>query len=215
MYVKFDVTTKTFIEGTKRLPRRSPWGAYVWADPGARLKNCPKELRGFGWAPVKHVDPALSPWETPVKADIATGSLVGDVWEVPSTKRRRDKEDVYKEKLGEINSRVTAAFADGFTYNGVVFDIQKDDQRNMTSCYALLEAGVAGAHGGYWRSRDNTNVAMTAAEIKTFFAAAWNYGANIVRNAHKHKDALMALKANGVKTAKQLYEYDTSTGWGA
>ena len=141
--------------------------------------------------------------------------IVNGVWEVLGTKQKRPKDSVYADKKQEVSDRIREEFAKGFSYNGKVFGMSPTDQSNITSCYALLVSGVTDAHGGYWRAEDNTNVAMNTAEAKAFFEAAWAYGARIIRNAHTHKGALAALKNNGVKTAKQVYEYDTTTGWGA
>ena len=208
MAVKFNVTTESFI-AEEPYPRKSPWKG-LWLDPGTLVPNCPHTLVGFGWAELTHSFPSLKPWEEGVKADVSTGALVNGTWKVTGTKKNRPKLNVYNDKIVTVNTKVAEVLAAGFTYEGVLYSL---DQGNMTSTYAMLSSGITNAHGGYWRAQDNSKTAMTDDEALTFFASAYAHGATAIRNGHVHKDALKALLDNGVKTAKQIYEYDISTGW--
>lgn len=61
------------------------------------------------------------------------------------------------------------------------YQIELNDQGNMTSIGGLFALGVADAHGGFWRDKANVNVTMTQEECAAFFAAAAEYKSAVVR----------------------------------
>lgn len=61
------------------------------------------------------------------------------------------------------------------------YQIELNDQGNMTSIGGLFALGVADAHGGFWRDAANVNVTMSQAECTAFFEAATAYKSAVVR----------------------------------
>lgn len=113
-------------------------------------------------------------------------------------------------KIAAIKAAAATKIAAGFTYNAKVYQIDDTSQVHMTSTMADFNAGTANAHGGYWRSASNENVAMTDAECIAFLRAAKVYKMGVIRNAQTLASACLTAADQAALDA-----IDITTGWPA
>jgi hypothetical protein len=82
--------------------------------------------------------------------------------------------------------------AGGFSYEGHLYDIDDAAQANINAVQTSFLKGTVNAHGGYWRTYDDQNVAMSDIEAQAFFDAAYAFKMNLIRTAQSAKDAIAA-----------------------
>lgn len=140
-------------------------------------------------------------------ADFAGGAAVGGVWEHARPKRAMTGAELAAElaalksaKRAQVAAAMASMIAGGFDYevpgSGVSHSYQVDTsaQANMTAVAADFGLGAVDAHGGFWRSAGNVNVAMSDAECIAFFQAAKAWKQAITR---RYWDLLAAVEAVG------------------
>jgi hypothetical protein len=93
-------------------------------------------------------------------------------------------------KLVALQTNYDAKILGGFTYQANVYQIDAEAQLNMTSVRLRFSEGATNAHGGYWRTADNQNIAMTDAEVIAFFDAAYSFKLGMIHAAQVAKDAI-------------------------
>lgn len=110
----------------------------------------------------------------------------------------------------DVSALRDAKYREGFTYEGQVFQIGTDAQKDMLSMQMQFVLGNNAAYDGYWMDADNAPKTMTEAEVTAFFQAAFAYVKALKGAAWAHKDAIDDL------TDKQaLAAYDIHSGWPA
>lgn len=117
------------------------------------------------------------------------------------------------ERKAEVMALLAQKIAAGFDYtvgDGSERNYQIDaiSQANMVAVMADFNAGTTNAHGGFWRTSDNINEAMTDAECEAFLKAAKAYKMGLIRQSFVHKAAIEAKT-----TAAQVNAYDITAGW--
>ena len=226
MYGKVHLLTGTVHETTPSFPRKA-WSAEIWKDPennlpkipvldengmdtGEQKSPCPEEYKGFGWFPVVQVAlPALLMFEqvnlnNPTFAYNQTDATVertDSVIEMEVVEARSQVIELVKQEAAQL-------VADGFSFDGAIWDFETSDQMNLNSMVALAANGHGNPHGNYWRDRDNNKVTMNLMEFKAFTEAIGQYGGDIQRAVHTHKDTLAA-----VTTLADLRLYDLDQFW--
>lgn len=99
-------------------------------------------------------------------------------------------------------------FSAGFLYEGQVFQIGTDAQKDMLSMQTQLILGNSSAYDGYWMDQDNSPKVMSEEELVTFFQAAFNFVKNLKGSAWRHKAQIDALTQRD-----DLINYDPETLW--
>lgn len=102
--------------------------------------------------------------------------------------------------LAAIKARAVEKIAAGFVYDlpgnnpadPHTYQIDSDAQGNMLAIYVEHLDGAVSPHGGYWRDKSNSNVAMAGPQNKAFLEAAKAYKMAIIRRAQALVDATVA-----------------------
>ncbi len=108
----------------------------------------------------------------------------------------------------EADAVRNAKVAQGFAYQGHVYQVDEAATSTMTAVFVLLQAGASSPHGGVWRSLDNVNVPMSDAEVRAFILAAKSYFQALLVNAWTLKDSLKSLTSLAAVQA-----FDINAGW--
>jgi hypothetical protein len=129
-------------------------------------------------------------------------------WEVqnlPSdTVISRLKEKKKTEVAAELSMRING---DVYHENNA-FQLGNGGRKNMSDTLSVISSGIANAHGGYWRSKDNTKVPFNDQEVISLFVSAYAYGANCIRHSHDLKDQI-----NNANTVSAVETINVSGGW--
>ena len=207
-----DLTTFEISNHTNSYPR-SAWSAEAWLDPGTNVPNCPAEYQGLGWWPVVGERAALAEGQThtvPTSAVDQASQRVVDSYSAID----QPLSDLQVQLANDVKTLLADKTNTGFTYevpgSGETHFYQIDDvsQNHMVAVYADFLGGATDAHGGFWRSAENANVAMADAQVQTFFLAAKGFKMALIRGAQAHKDAISLLD-----TVAAAVAYDTAAGW--
>ena len=117
-------------------------------------------------------------------------------------------------KLAAIGAELERRMVVGFTYQGVVYQLNDASQMRITALALKAQRAVDGAPGATWEegfafiAADNTPVPFTAEEFGPFADAAANVVIARRLNARALKDAVLAA-AN----AEDIAAIDIKTGW--
>lgn len=168
----------------------------------------PQELTAWGFVAVS----APPSYSEATQSLTWTGSAFAVVSKTTAEKNAfRDARKV--ERKAEVMALLAQKIAAGFDYtvgDGSERNYQIDaaSQANMVAVMADFNAGTANAHGGFWRTSDNVNEAMTDAECKAFLKAAKAYKMALIRQSFVHKAAIDAKT-----TTAQVNAYDITADW--
>ena len=117
-------------------------------------------------------------------------------------------------KLRQVAAQLAQRQAAGFTWFGVVYQIDEASQGRIAALALKAERVVAGRAGATWNAgfrflaADNSRVAFTAAEFGAFADAAANAVIALRERARDLKDEILAA-AN----ASELAAIDVTAGW--
>ena len=120
-------------------------------------------------------------------------------------------------KKAAVDAQLAALYTAGWTYGGVMYQIDPDSQANITAMGALASASVAGVPGAaawpagfYWIAADNSHEAMTAAQMFAFAQAVAGHVSALILFGRGLKDQIDAAT-----TAAAVDAIDVTTGWPA
>ena len=110
-------------------------------------------------------------------------------------------------KKSQVNQMRDAKMALGVTYNGQVYDSDAIAALNLTSVLTLVLSGAPLPPGFTWRSKNNSNVPMTVADLRGLAGALFQRGQAVYAASWAHK-------AN-IDVAADPASYNISGGWPA
>lgn len=145
--------------------------------------------------------------ETPQAPASPQHVWTGTAWRLPLARAKA-------EKLRDVAGQLAQRQATGFTYLGVVYQIDEASQGRIASLALKAERVVAGRAGATWNAgfrfiaADNTRVPFTAAEFGPFADAAANAVIALRDRARDLKDAIV-----GAADASALAAIDVTKGW--
>lgn len=139
-----------------------------------RTRTDPSSFTAGEIADAGYVAAPDAPSSTPASQVLA---WIGSAWSVgvrPIAERKA-------EMIQAAKAECAAAIAAGFTHGGHVYQIDDQSQVHMTAVMADFNAGPTDAHGGFWRSAANVNVAMDGPTCVAFLQSAKDYKMNVIR----------------------------------
>lgn len=214
-------------------PNGTPWGAASWLDPTANIANCPAVYDGFGFAVIDEAVATIGDGQKAgARPNDSAGALVGTKWVVTTPAASKTQQDLDDEAAAALAARKavmvsqteakhSAMFAAGFTYRvpeGEAHTYQFDApaQASMNAVESRFLAGASNAHGGVWWDIDNAYVTMSDAEVRTFFAATFAYGMQIIRRRRHLLNAIAAAANDTALDAINVaatHTSDPAQGW--
>lgn len=132
---------------------------------------------------------------------------IGTSWRLPLARAKAVK-------LQIVAAELTRRLAAGFSYLGVIYQIDEASQGRIASLAMKAERVVAGRSGATWKANfrfiaaDNTRVPFTAPEFGAFADAASNAVIELRERARDLKDAILAAA-----DVDALAAIEVASGW--
>lgn len=120
----------------------------------------------------------------------------------------RPVEDVRSEVISAITQLRETHIQSGVVWNNNTFDTDVASQGRITAIVTSVAAGLTLPDNFTWRTADNTDVPMTAQDLKDLAQAVLDHVDACFKTSWTHKDAVRALN-----TAAEIAAYDYTTGW--
>lgn len=114
-------------------------------------------------------------------------------------------------RRAQINQLAAEKFDAGVAYKNTTFKIDQPNQLNVLGTRVKIDGGAVNPHGGTWRDKDETDIALTDAEFVEFSDLVFERSKAIVRAAHAHKDQVYKV----LGTVREVLSYDITGGWPA
>lgn len=125
-------------------------------------------------------------------------------------------DEYYEWKCEQINMFRDMRIMSGYTYQGNVYDSDSRAIANITGTTSAIANGVPLPPTFSWRTADNKNIPMNAAEMVAFGASIMSWVSTIYGVSWYHKDTLKGILASAdtdEMKMQQLVDYDFSAGW--
>ncbi len=117
-------------------------------------------------------------------------------------------EDAKAEANRAISKIRDEKYQQGIPYEGQVFQIDDNAQRDMLSMQTQFLLGNDAAYDGFWMDFDNNQKAMTKTEVQAFFQTCFAYVKALKAAAWAHKANINALTDTAA-----VQSYDINANW--
>ncbi len=180
----------------------TPSGHISVGLPAALRGHSVETLAGLGWKPLRWVSHAFDP-DTQYYPDAPSYSdqgdhILGDHVPVAMPSEVRAARDLSlahaakPARLEAVNAEYQRRLDAGFVYGGQRYQIDGEAQGAMATVLAAFAANASNPHGGVWRTKANTMIAMSDSQCRTFLTAALTRVQHLKAVCWAKKDAISA-----------------------